>query len=227
MTLPGFAQQNYQDVVYLKNGGITRGIIIEQIPEKQIKIETIGHNVVVYQVNEIDRMTREPITPEIKEQSENHKKTATSIEVGGALGTGDWGYDYLRLHVVHGYNIGNHSFLGLGVGLREYIGDNWLAVPIFANYKYHFPGDKHSPYLSCDLGYTFYPEFSFERVGLFLNPSIGMKLNSSKKYTFHVALGYEMQSMEAEYSVETPYTYTTYNKYITSGSLCLSLGVTF
>jgi len=53
------AQQNYQDVVYLKNGSIIRGIIIEQIPNKSIKIETAGKSVFVYQIDEIEKMTKE------------------------------------------------------------------------------------------------------------------------------------------------------------------------
>ena len=34
------AQQNLQDVVYLKNGAIIHGTIIEQIPNKTIKVKT-------------------------------------------------------------------------------------------------------------------------------------------------------------------------------------------
>lgn len=54
------AQNNRQDVVYLKNGGVTRGTIIELIPEKQIKIETVDGNVFVYQMSEIEKYAKEP-----------------------------------------------------------------------------------------------------------------------------------------------------------------------
>lgn len=55
-----FAQQNnYQDVVYLKDGSIIRGIIIEQIPNKSIKIETVDKNVFVYQMDDIEKLTKE------------------------------------------------------------------------------------------------------------------------------------------------------------------------
>lgn len=59
------AQQNYQDVVYLKNGSIIRGVIIEQIPNKSIKIETTDKNVFVYQIDDVEKMTKEakPYTP--------------------------------------------------------------------------------------------------------------------------------------------------------------------
>jgi hypothetical protein len=52
ITTVSFGQSNYQDVVYLKNGSIIRGVIIEQVPNKSIKIETADRNVFVYQMEE-------------------------------------------------------------------------------------------------------------------------------------------------------------------------------
>jgi F0F1-type ATP synthase membrane subunit c/vacuolar-type H+-ATPase subunit K len=57
------AQGNYEDVVYLKNGSVVRGIIIEQIPGKSIKIQTAGRSVFVYTMEEIEKMTREEVSP--------------------------------------------------------------------------------------------------------------------------------------------------------------------
>ena len=53
------SQTEYVDVVYLKNGEIRRGIIIEEIPFKQIKIKTKDGNVFVYGYDEIERKTKE------------------------------------------------------------------------------------------------------------------------------------------------------------------------
>lgn len=57
-----FAQNNYEDVVYLKNGSIVHGIIIEQIPNDYIKIQDNGRSVWVFKVAEIQKMTREAIS---------------------------------------------------------------------------------------------------------------------------------------------------------------------
>ena len=54
-----YTQINYQDVVYLKNGSIIRGFIIEQVPKKSIKIETYSGNIFVYQMEEIEKLTKE------------------------------------------------------------------------------------------------------------------------------------------------------------------------
>ena len=51
--------QELQDVVYLKNGSIIRGIIIEQIPNKTLKIKTADSSVFVFKMDDIERITRE------------------------------------------------------------------------------------------------------------------------------------------------------------------------
>ena len=59
ITILAFAQQNYEDVVYLKNGSIIRGMIIEQIPNVSVKIQTEGRNVFIYKMDEIEKITKE------------------------------------------------------------------------------------------------------------------------------------------------------------------------
>lgn len=49
----------YQDVVYLKNGGIVRGVIIESIPNVSLKIETSDRSVFVFTYDEIIKITKE------------------------------------------------------------------------------------------------------------------------------------------------------------------------
>ncbi len=49
----------YVDVVYLKNGGVIRGMIIEQTPNVQIKIQTKDGSIFVYKMDEIEKMAKE------------------------------------------------------------------------------------------------------------------------------------------------------------------------
>jgi len=51
--------QQLLDVVYLKNGSVIKGTIIEQVPNVQIKIQTKDGNIFVYKIDEIEKMTRE------------------------------------------------------------------------------------------------------------------------------------------------------------------------
>ena len=50
------AKEQAEDVVYLKNGSIIRGQIIEIIPEMGVKIETSGGSIFVYQFEEIEKI---------------------------------------------------------------------------------------------------------------------------------------------------------------------------
>jgi hypothetical protein len=54
------AQQQLQDVVYLKDGSIIHGQIIEQVPNVSIKIQTRDGNVFTYKIESIEKMLREP-----------------------------------------------------------------------------------------------------------------------------------------------------------------------
>ena len=60
MASPALAQQ-MEDVVHLKNGGLVRGTIIEQIPSVSLKIKTREGNVFVYTMDEIAKMSKEPV----------------------------------------------------------------------------------------------------------------------------------------------------------------------
>lgn len=61
MGLAVSAQTNMRDVVHLKNGGITKGIIIEQIPNESIKVQTADGSIFVYKMEEVEKMTKETI----------------------------------------------------------------------------------------------------------------------------------------------------------------------
>ena len=50
-----------QDVVYLKNGLIVRGTIVEEVPNISIKIKTNDGKLVVYQMTEIVQIIQEPV----------------------------------------------------------------------------------------------------------------------------------------------------------------------
>lgn len=61
------AQQQFQeDVVYLKNGSIIRGVIIHQVPNEPLKIQIKGGSVMVIQMTDILRIAKEmPMQPSI------------------------------------------------------------------------------------------------------------------------------------------------------------------
>jgi len=78
------AQGNLQDVIHLRNGSIIRGVIIEQVPNVSIRLQTVDGNIFVFQIDEIERMTREqPIG--FQQQGRQTAPSRTQIESTGDI----------------------------------------------------------------------------------------------------------------------------------------------
>ena len=72
-----------EDVIYLKDGSIIRGVIIEQVPGVRVKIQTRGENIFVYLPEQIDKIMEEPMA---KKSGRKNSEFALglSLVVGGA-----------------------------------------------------------------------------------------------------------------------------------------------
>jgi hypothetical protein len=88
------AQTDKQDVLYLKNGSIIRGMIVQFIPDSTVKIQTIDGSLFVFPSLEIEKILKEdaPLAVGIKavpplQQKENN--TVASIFAGLAIPGGD------------------------------------------------------------------------------------------------------------------------------------------
>lgn len=87
-----FGQNNLQDVVYLKNGSIIRGTIIEQVPNESLKVKTADGSIYVFTISDVEKMTKEPVVvlqqsttapqPMQQEQQEFHQKLQFGIKGG-------------------------------------------------------------------------------------------------------------------------------------------------
>lgn len=67
------AQNQYDDVVYLKNGSVIHGVIIEQVPNQEIKIQTKDGNIFVYKIDDVQKMTKEVSQPTINQYPQQSK----------------------------------------------------------------------------------------------------------------------------------------------------------
>ncbi len=196
----GIAQQNFQDVVYLKNGSIIRGTIIEQVPNKSIKIETADRNVFVYQMDEIEKMTKEIVANTSKSNSSSGLSSGylRIINFGFGFGLGDYGKgtSCLKLEVINGYQFNPYFSLGFGTGLKFYFNkykSSSLVIPLFADFRAHFIDYIVSPYIDLGIGYTIEATPEFRGLGFMLNPSVGASVKIGKKSAMNFGLGYFMQ----------------------------------
>ena len=84
-----------QEVVYLKNGSIIRGIIIEQIPNESLKIQTTDGSIFFYKITEIEKITKE--APQqlkaSKSKTNNIAKYRGFVDLGYTAKVGTYGLD--------------------------------------------------------------------------------------------------------------------------------------
>ena len=86
LALQVLAQAPTVDVVHLKNGSIIRGTIIEQIPSKSLKIQTPDGNLFVYTMEEITKITKEPVAMSGWDIDAKKDASTSGVEVGTMFG---------------------------------------------------------------------------------------------------------------------------------------------
>lgn len=83
-----YSQTALEEVVYLKNGSIIRGTIVEQVPNELIKLQTKDGSIFVYQMDEIERITKEPISGK-SNIHQGVRKGYIGLSLGPAFPIGD------------------------------------------------------------------------------------------------------------------------------------------
>lgn len=230
ITKSSIAQTNYQDVVYLKNGSIIRGIIIEQIINKSIKIETADKNIFVFTLDEIEKITKEQLKmndEKSQSHSSNSKVNITTIDFGYQIGVGQYGIDRLRLNVSNSYQFNSYFSLGGGIGLRYYSDYEASLVPIFLNIKTNLTEANIKPYIQLLAGYSFDASNNWNDVGIIINPEFGLTIKTNTKASLNLGIGYEIQQMDfvsvSYYRGSPTYTLSKEN----SGAINIIAGITF
>ncbi len=135
-TASAFAQNNMEDVMYLKNGNVYRGMIIEQVPGVSYKIQIAGGSIFTVTVAEVEKITKE-------QKAQTHSYENGGFHDGYGMGPGFMyhhrdtsgvpfylkkhrpfktiefrpGVNAVGLRLVHGYKFGRFGFVGMGFGL--------------------------------------------------------------------------------------------------------------
>ena len=85
------AAQNYTEVVYLKNGSIIKGVIIEQVPNVSLKIKTSDGSLIICQMSDVEKITKEErYTRDYRKEANNRKAARNTLK--GYKGFVDFAY---------------------------------------------------------------------------------------------------------------------------------------
>lgn len=208
--------QNLQEVVYLKNGSIIRGIIIEQIPEKSLKIQTADGSIFAYDMKEVEKITKE--VPVGKASRPAHTAVSGSstgspfaninngggakegykgfVDFGYCLGTGDFKEDRIELSTVHGLQLNPNFFVGGGVAVSYLFDSEVLACPIFVAGRANLFNNSISPFLDFRIGYSV-----FDAQGFYMSPSLGCRFAAKSSGAINVSIGYSLQKGENDWDM--------------------------
>jgi hypothetical protein len=132
------AQENMEDVIYLKNGNVYRGMLIEQVPNDSYKIQITGGSIFTVTVSEVLKITKEQrwqspyrtnadgtVVNMDKPQTNRYNRYADSsyvphyqkkrtyffiaeLRVGPANG---------GVRIINGYKFNRFGYIGVGVGI--------------------------------------------------------------------------------------------------------------
>lgn len=203
------AQNNMEDVVYLKNESVIRGIIIEQVPNVSVKIQTKDGSIFVFKYDEILKITKE-IKPGAKvsnNPTEYRKKGFTNF-TEFTYGIGDGSYDLPRSYsgqkttlvknteksygfkTSYGYQFNPNLYLGIGAGIDKYA--QYTLIPILADLRLSLYSTQYSPIFNINGGYSF--STSVTKGGLIVNPAVGIRIFITKNVAYILTVGYKWQS---------------------------------
>ena len=199
--------QQMREIVYLKNGSVVRGIVIEQVPGVSLKIQTSDGSIFAYQMSDVEKITKEMVGNNrnsfnnnssfsnnggflINDQSGSQQGYKGFLDFGYTVGVGDFEEDRIEFSTSHGYQFNPHFYAGIGVGLSYFTDAEVLGVPIFAHIRANLLDKAISPYVDFRIGYS--PTEDVK--GFYMAPSIGCKINS-----FNISLGYVMQKAPVYY----------------------------
>ena len=209
ISLLDVAAQKLTEVVYLKNGSMIRGTVLELVPNGSLKIQTADGSVFVYTMQEVEKITKENLTaPNRSGQNSTYQPTRAErfsrfapkrgytgfvdLEIGGAVG--DYGSNLEGVTTSHGCRIIPQLFVGGGTGILTDLGEEVLYIPVFADVRYTILKRNISPTVGMKVGYSF-----LDLKGVCFNPSVGCRFSLSHNFALNVSLSYHLQQAEAEW----------------------------
>jgi hypothetical protein len=222
------AQVIYRDVVYLKNGSVIRGKIVEEVPNKTYTIKTADSSLFVVQIEDIVKIVHEEIAGTSSGKKSGERSTALEkgyeglAEFGYGAAVGKYGLDVAKFNLINGYRLNSSMFAGIGTGLRYFSTEDagFSVIPLFLDFRYRLPNKEISPFAAFSAGYAWDGSHGFQDAGFLFNPQIGLQLNKHPDFMFHIGFGYEIQQMRF---------ITGFNTYIIrfSEAASFNLGMTF
>lgn len=215
------------DVIYLKDGSIIKGLIIEQ-NEQIIKIKTFCDNTLVFSTENIVEQKKEKYEP-FKPLKKTGYYNYTSM--GGLIGSeSDAKTTNFSILMEHNYRANNYISVGAVTGIEWF---NTSVAPLGLNLKLILPAsEKMFYYLGNSAGYSVALEEVVEenyiiketKGGYFYNTELGVVFPSIGNAHVYFALGFRYQDLSyvrEDWWLDEVERKTTYNRFSLKIGVCL------
>lgn len=204
-TFAAQASTDMVDVVYLKNGSVIRGTIVEAVTDGNIKIETADGSWFVYRTADVAYIKKEPKGKKDSgnkfldrfDDDELHgweqaPRYRGFVGLSSVIGTGTWDDTRTFIYTVQGLQVNPYLFLGAGIGANYWDSYETWSFPVFADVRAELHKAirrNFSPFAEVQLGYSM-----GDAQGLYFSPQIGMHFYFGHKKTgISAAVGYTVQ----------------------------------
>jgi len=193
--------QKTEDVVYLKNGSILRGKIIEMVPDQYVKIQIAGGSIFVFQNSEIQYISKEAPFKAVKNYETKSCGYFNAASLGFLIGGSSWYYNpvSLTVSVTNGYKWQNKVYAGLTTGF-EFL--RVVAIPLKIEGRWDVFDSRISPYLKLNAGYLLpldgkqTEEWDYNYTGGFgITPAVGFRSYFNNNSGFDMNFGYRYEEL--------------------------------
>lgn len=200
--------QQTTDVIYLKDGSMIRGTILESIAGSHLRIRTEEGEVRQYDLKEVARtkMNGKGVLSPAKNIGYAHSSSLGLMVGGGYMFEANPSFQ-----TVNGIHFGGRWVVGIGTGLESVRGIPLL--PLFAEGRFHPLKGAVSPFVSAQGGYgisldegddnyyyDFYPTSgNTSRGGPMAGGEVGVRFLGASRLGFTIAAGYRYQQVRRDY----------------------------
>lgn len=198
---PGLASaQQWIEVVYLKNGGMVRGTIVEQVPKESLKIQTADGSIFVYKMSEVEKITKEQIkTNEVDVSYANSVDEIRNEIFNGKL---EWNRNGLE---INGTKLNERTCIAL-LGSEQYdefkrINRNYRGASSFLGWGIGFLGFGMLEILLWSL-----TDFNAGQIGGMISCGVGVLLGVPGLIGTLVSKG-KLDDIVEKYNMQNPYAF--------------------
>lgn len=196
--------QKMTETVYLKNGSIIRGTIVEEVPGQSVKIQTKDGNVFVYQMGDIDRIAKELAASPASVGKYGHGHRGLDFSVEGGMSLGRNGSAAGMGGVELGKRFNQNFYWGVGLGVLSGSGTD-IRMPVTTTFQALFPvtASGIAPNIAFRTGFVYntgddktvgsgkYKTTIEAKHGWEIDLLPGVQIPLNQKVDFNVNLGYQ------------------------------------